>query len=234
LSAVLMRARLQDRPTAQASSRGWLQAATARRHLDRDRRDRLCDPGRSRHSTRTCQNNHQPASARQRAGPDLMTTSPSIQVAYDGEWPALLRQRSSALREALGDVALRIDHIGSTAVPRLAAKPIIDIQISVAAFEPLDAFRAGSFPPGHTSRSHPRSPMAAACCLDPPTDRVNLFYTLETGSANATTPRSLHGLRARIATRLVALSASAWLKHSLDRPPEPSQPSPTNTTRINS
>ena len=37
---------------------------------------------------------------------------------------------------------MRIDHIGSTAVPGLAAKPIVDIQISVAAFEPLGAFRA--------------------------------------------------------------------------------------------
>jgi GrpB-like predicted nucleotidyltransferase (UPF0157 family) len=45
------------------------------------------------------------------------------------------------LRQALGDIALRIDHIGSTAVPGLDAKPIIDIQISVASFELLAAFR---------------------------------------------------------------------------------------------
>jgi GrpB-like predicted nucleotidyltransferase (UPF0157 family) len=38
-------------------------------------------------------------------------------------------------------VALRIDHIGSTAIPHLAAKPVIDVQISVAGFEPLDAYR---------------------------------------------------------------------------------------------
>jgi GrpB-like predicted nucleotidyltransferase (UPF0157 family) len=38
-------------------------------------------------------------------------------------------------------VALRIDHIGSTSIPGLAAKPIIDIQISVATLEPLDSFR---------------------------------------------------------------------------------------------
>ena len=37
---------------------------------------------------------------------------------------------------------MRIDHIGSTAVPGLAAKPVIDIQISVASFDPLEAFRA--------------------------------------------------------------------------------------------
>ena len=44
------------------------------------------------------------------------------------------------LGEALGSVALRIDHIGSTAVPGLAAKPIIDIQISVASLDPVEAY----------------------------------------------------------------------------------------------
>jgi GrpB-like predicted nucleotidyltransferase (UPF0157 family) len=69
-------------------------------------------------------------------------TDPIRVVAYDAQCPTLFLRQSGTLRAALGEVALRIDHIGSTAVPGLAAKPIIDIQISVAAFEPLDAFRA--------------------------------------------------------------------------------------------
>ena len=63
-------------------------------------------------------------------------------VPYDARWPQLFAQQAHALRHSLGAVALRIDHIGSTAVPGLAAKPVIDIQISVAAFEPLDDYRA--------------------------------------------------------------------------------------------
>jgi GrpB-like predicted nucleotidyltransferase (UPF0157 family) len=63
-------------------------------------------------------------------------------VTYDAVWPGLFRREAARLREVLGSVALRIDHIGSTAVPGLAAKPVIDIQIAVASFEPLDAFRA--------------------------------------------------------------------------------------------
>jgi GrpB-like predicted nucleotidyltransferase (UPF0157 family) len=63
-------------------------------------------------------------------------------VAYDVAWPALFRHEAARFREVLGPVALRIDHIGSTAVPGLAAKPVIDVQIAVASFEPLDAFRA--------------------------------------------------------------------------------------------
>jgi GrpB-like predicted nucleotidyltransferase (UPF0157 family) len=62
-------------------------------------------------------------------------------VAYDPAWPARFAAVGRELRAGLGEVARRIDHIGSTAVPGLAAKPIIDIQISVADLERLAAFR---------------------------------------------------------------------------------------------
>jgi GrpB-like predicted nucleotidyltransferase (UPF0157 family) len=63
-------------------------------------------------------------------------------IPYDPEWPNLFAHLGGALRAALGDFALRIDHIGSTSVPGLDAKPVIDVQISVASLEPLDAYRA--------------------------------------------------------------------------------------------
>jgi GrpB-like predicted nucleotidyltransferase (UPF0157 family) len=62
-------------------------------------------------------------------------------VAYDRAWPQWFAELGRELRGGLGGTALRIDHIGSTSVPALAAKPIIDIQVSVAALEPLEAFR---------------------------------------------------------------------------------------------
>lgn len=61
-------------------------------------------------------------------------------VPYSDTWPALFARLGANLRTAVGDVALRIDHIGSTSVPQLAAKPIVDVQISVVDLEPLDAF----------------------------------------------------------------------------------------------
>ncbi len=68
---------------------------------------------------------------------------------YDPTWPTVFAELAERLRAKLGDVALRIDHIGSTAVPGLDAKPIIDVQISVASLEPVGAFRpqieAGGF-----------------------------------------------------------------------------------------
>jgi GrpB-like predicted nucleotidyltransferase (UPF0157 family) len=62
-------------------------------------------------------------------------------VPYDADWPSRFQDIAIPIRRALGSVALRIDHIGSTAVPGLAAKPVIDVQISVASFEPLDNYR---------------------------------------------------------------------------------------------
>lgn len=56
-------------------------------------------------------------------------------VEYHPDWPREFEQIAAALRGALGDSALRIDHIGSTAVPGLAAKDRIDVQIAVASLD---------------------------------------------------------------------------------------------------
>src|SRR5262245_29026371 len=56
-------------------------------------------------------------------------------VPHQPGWPAEFAARGRVLRECLGHLALRIDHIGSTAVPGLAAKDRIDIQVTVAALE---------------------------------------------------------------------------------------------------
>jgi GrpB-like predicted nucleotidyltransferase (UPF0157 family) len=60
---------------------------------------------------------------------------------YDPVWPQRFAELGGRLREALGSVAIRIDHIGSTSVPGLAAKPVIDIQVSVDRLEPVQPFR---------------------------------------------------------------------------------------------
>jgi GrpB-like predicted nucleotidyltransferase (UPF0157 family) len=52
-------------------------------------------------------------------------------VSYRPEWPEEFKVIGSHMREALGDLAVRIDHIGSTSVPGLDAKDIIDVQITV-------------------------------------------------------------------------------------------------------
>ncbi len=53
-------------------------------------------------------------------------------VDYDPEWPRRFEQEAWLIREALGARALRVEHAGSTSVPGLAAKPVIDIVLVVA------------------------------------------------------------------------------------------------------
>ncbi|MEW5940023.1 MAG: GrpB family protein, partial [Chloroflexota bacterium] len=59
---------------------------------------------------------------------------------YDPNWPILFEQEKARLEGALGDHVLDIQHIGSTSVPGLGAKPIIDIMIAVRSLEEADEF----------------------------------------------------------------------------------------------
>ncbi len=56
-------------------------------------------------------------------------------VDYDPAWPLRFQAERDRIVRALVDVARRVDHIGSTAIPGLAAKPIVDIDVSVPAVE---------------------------------------------------------------------------------------------------
>jgi GrpB-like predicted nucleotidyltransferase (UPF0157 family) len=85
-------------------------------------------------------------------------------VPYRPTWRDEFVAIGTTLRQALGDLALRIDHIGSTAVPGLAAKDRIDIQITVeslvpaveealqrAGYERVKHLTQDHLPPGHST-----------------------------------------------------------------------------------
>ena len=64
-----------------------------------------------------------------------------IQLAgYDPRWPVLYEREEAKIRRALRDRALRVEHVGSTSVPGLAAKPIVDIVLEVADSAEEDAY----------------------------------------------------------------------------------------------
>ena len=50
---------------------------------------------------------------------------------YKMEWQDLFKQETILLKEVLGDKALRIEHHGSTSIPNMDAKPILDIMIAI-------------------------------------------------------------------------------------------------------
>ncbi len=61
-------------------------------------------------------------------------------VPYDPAWPRNFGAERDRIAAVVGALALRIDHHGSTSIPGLAAKPIIDIQISVERLHPIEVY----------------------------------------------------------------------------------------------
>ncbi|MBC6466018.1 GrpB family protein [Actinomadura alba] len=57
--------------------------------------------------------------------------APVVLAEYDPEWPRLFAREAARIGSVLGGRALRVEHVGSTSVPGLAAKPIIDILLVV-------------------------------------------------------------------------------------------------------
>jgi GrpB-like predicted nucleotidyltransferase (UPF0157 family) len=84
-----------------------------------------------------------------------MTPTTRLSIAeYDPGWRDQFETERARIADALGPLARRIDHNGSTAVPGLDAKPVIDIQISVDMLEPLTAYAAPLAAIGYTHLPH--------------------------------------------------------------------------------
>ncbi|WP_113676185.1 GrpB family protein [Vallitalea guaymasensis] len=66
---------------------------------------------------------------------------PVIIERYTDKWIDEFNVIGYKIRECMGDIATRIDHIGSTSIIGLDAKPIIDVQISVKSFHPFNQIR---------------------------------------------------------------------------------------------
>jgi GrpB-like predicted nucleotidyltransferase (UPF0157 family) len=63
--------------------------------------------------------------------PPSRADGPIVLAAYDAAWAAEFETQSARIRAALGAVATDVEHVGSTSVPGLAAKPILDINLLV-------------------------------------------------------------------------------------------------------
>jgi GrpB-like predicted nucleotidyltransferase (UPF0157 family) len=66
---------------------------------------------------------------------------PAVRIVdYDEAWPRTAAAEMERVASALGDQLARIDHVGSTAVPGMAAKPIVDLQASVVEIRPTERY----------------------------------------------------------------------------------------------
>jgi GrpB-like predicted nucleotidyltransferase (UPF0157 family) len=77
-------------------------------------------------------------------------------VPYDPAWPAQYAAERAKVRSALGERALVLEHVGSTSIPGMAAKPIIDIVLGVASSADEDAYVPALTAQGY--RLHIREP----------------------------------------------------------------------------
>ena len=122
-------------------------------------------------------------------GSDRSRTDQIEVVASDPAWPELYQQWRRRLVQELGERATRIEHVGSTAVPGLAAKPIIDIQVSVldvddeAAYVPAIeragiAFRARDLEHRYfrPSGDRPRDVQVHVCGAGSKWERVHVLF----------------------------------------------------------
>jgi len=79
-------------------------------------------------------------------------------VAYDPSWPRAAKDEIARVKDALGGVALSVEHVGSTSVPGLAAKPIIDLQVTVASLGDGESFTGPLEALGYSYINDPASP----------------------------------------------------------------------------
>lgn len=75
-----------------------------------------------------------------------------VVVDYSPQWPARFHFEQERITSALGPIAARVAHVGSTAVPGLPAKPIIDIQVSVPEVEDEGAYLPALLAAGYLLR----------------------------------------------------------------------------------
>jgi GrpB-like predicted nucleotidyltransferase (UPF0157 family) len=145
-------------------------------------------------------------------------------VAYRSEWPEEFERIREWLAGALGEAALRIDHIGSTAVPGLAAKDIIDLQVTVAAldtsaldpaFARIGCSRAIDIDHDHVPPTATAGDGWRKLYYRPPADmRPTHLHVRRAGSANG---RYALLCRDYLRTHLLAADAYAQVKLALAR-----------------
>ena len=84
---------------------------------------------------------------------------PAVRICpSDPLWAADAQTELRLIEDELGPVAIRVEHVGSTAVPGLAAKPIVDLQLTVVQVEPRELYVDGLERLGYSFIANPNSP----------------------------------------------------------------------------
>lgn len=100
----------------------------------------------------------------------------------DPAWPEMARAELARIGATLGPVAVRLEHVGSTSVPGLAAKPIVDLQLSVDAIVLRERYVAPLERLGYLFAPDPGSPDYHFFARPPERPRTFHLHVCETGS----------------------------------------------------
>jgi GrpB-like predicted nucleotidyltransferase (UPF0157 family) len=141
-------------------------------------------------------------------------------VEYDPDWPARAEAELRRIDAALGEVAVRLEHIGSTAVPGLAAKPIVDLLVAVVALEPRDAYVEPLQALGYEFAPAPGSAQRHFFGKPPERPRTHHAHVVEAGSEHELRHLAVRDfLRAHPdeAGRYAALKRDVAARHPGDR-----------------
>jgi GrpB-like predicted nucleotidyltransferase (UPF0157 family) len=134
-------------------------------------------------------------------GVDRQTLQRKIEIAdYDPEWPVLYTREEERIRSILGDRVIRIEHVGSSSVPGLPAKPIVDMVLEVPDAADEDAYvqRFGRPTGSSTASSKGRTRTSISTSSEPPVRRRTRWCSSGTGCASTRTiARSTHAAAKR-------------------------------------
>jgi GrpB-like predicted nucleotidyltransferase (UPF0157 family) len=141
-------------------------------------------------------------------------------VEYDPAWPTLADAELRRIEEALGEVAVRLEHVGSTSVPGLAAKPIVDLQLSVDAILPQERYVQPLERLGYLFAPAPESPDRHFFAKLPDRPRTHHLHVCQAGSEHEfrhVAVRDFLRTHADEAARYAALKRQVVASHPQDR-----------------
>jgi GrpB-like predicted nucleotidyltransferase (UPF0157 family) len=107
---------------------------------------------------------------------------PAEVVEYDARWPLWFAEISAVLEEYLGELPHVIEHVGSTAVPGLAAKPIIDVDIVVPSADLVPAAIERLVAAGYQHEGDAGIPGREAFALPPDVAHYHHLYVVVEGN----------------------------------------------------
>ena len=139
-------------------------------------------------------------------------------VDYDPDWPRLFRREAERIRAVLGERVVRLEHVGSTSVPGLAAKPILDLLAGRAPDVPLEGYVAALEAAGYTWRGENGVPGRHYFVRGEPRSRH--LHLVELGGAHWRRHLAFRdALRARpaLAAEYAALKHGLAARHANDR-----------------